>query len=145
MFFAFELLTFMKEYICYHHLCSFTLPPIRRFDMKIRRYPLSDTFRKSLKTADAPLKVLQLMRDLKNQLRLRESEAEIIFLIATFKERVSQEDICTHMHHLTARHVKRLLNSLTERGLLKRFVQVKTNREDYLITDWVETKILSLG
>lgn len=81
-------------------------------------YPLHTSLKNSLRTVDAPLLALRLVRRLETVLNIGSSEVELLLVLAPKVNPVDIEDLYRNLHHLSKPRVKKLVSTLLDLGLI---------------------------
>jgi hypothetical protein len=82
------------------------------------RYPYHDSLKPVLKTVDAPLVALRLIRHVSFSLSVSMSETEILLHAASHTDPVSDESIYSLMSRLSTDRITRLVRQMVDANLL---------------------------
>ena len=88
--------------------------------MARKAYPFHASLKNILKTVDAPLVGMRLIRKLMFMLDTSQSEVELLLGMAAQIDPVSFEDICDIIDHVSKDRVKRLIQSCLKNSLIDR-------------------------
>ena len=82
-------------------------------------YPISESFKGTLRSADSFRIALKLNRELKDLLDATDSEVEIIILLISNNESMDIDSISKEITYVSKKHMKQLIRDLLEDGLIQ--------------------------
>jgi hypothetical protein len=102
-----------------------------------RLYPYHNDLRGDLRTIDAPWLGVRLMRAIMDEFEVTQTEAEVLMVVASYRNTVSFENISDKLPHLSKDSLKRALLSLGEGHI---YSQAVIDHEHFIYSASAATK-----
>ena len=110
---------------------------------KIRKYPLNDSFRGTLKTSDSLVTASVLLKSIGSELDIGASETLVLVHASSFKDSVTDKDLRPVLDNLTDDRYRRVIKALLGKGYL---VKDSTNKQmcQYSVSSRIRSMIAAI-